>query len=163
DVDVRALPGVTPAEVDAMLDQALGDLRGRVTVESIEREEGSLTSPDTPLIDTLRRVTQALVPGSHIVPRLTVGATDAPFFGRGPRLFPPGGFPPPMASACTPLAPPTGSTRSCSTATTGASTLTASASPPRCGKRCAASSSVELGGTGVLRPPRGCTLVNAPR
>ena len=36
--------------------------------------------PDTPLIDTLRRVTQALVPGSHIVPRLTVGATDARFF-----------------------------------------------------------------------------------
>jgi acetylornithine deacetylase/succinyl-diaminopimelate desuccinylase-like protein len=82
DVDIRALPGVTPAEVDAMLDQALGDLRGRVTIESIGREEGSLTSPDTPLIDTLRRVTQALVPGSHIVPRLTVGATDARFFRR---------------------------------------------------------------------------------
>src|SRR5215470_11387211 len=82
DVDVRALPGVTPAEVDAMIDQALGDLRGRVTVDSIEREEGSLTSPDTPLIDTLRRVTQRMVPGSHIVPRLTVGATDARFFRR---------------------------------------------------------------------------------
>jgi acetylornithine deacetylase/succinyl-diaminopimelate desuccinylase-like protein len=82
DVDVRALPGVTPAEVDAMIDQALGDLRSRVTLESIEREEGSLTSPDTPLIDTLRRVTQAMVPGSHIVPRLTVGATDARFFRR---------------------------------------------------------------------------------
>jgi acetylornithine deacetylase/succinyl-diaminopimelate desuccinylase-like protein len=82
DVDVRALPGVTPAEVDAMIDEALGDLRGRVSVESLEREEGSLTSPDTPLVDTLRRVTQALVPGSHIVPRLTVGATDARFFRR---------------------------------------------------------------------------------
>jgi acetylornithine deacetylase/succinyl-diaminopimelate desuccinylase-like protein len=80
DVDIRALPGVTPAEVDTMLDEALGDLRGRVTVESLGREEGSLTSPDTPLVDTLRRVTQALVPGSHIVPRLTVGATDARFF-----------------------------------------------------------------------------------
>jgi acetylornithine deacetylase/succinyl-diaminopimelate desuccinylase-like protein len=80
DVDIRALPGVTPAEVDAMLDEALGDLRGRVAVESIGREEGSLTSPDTPLVDTLRRVTRALVPGSHIVPRLTVGATDARFF-----------------------------------------------------------------------------------
>ena len=80
DVDIRALPGVTPAEVDTMLDEALGDLRSRVTVESIGREEGSLTSPDTPLVDTLRRVTQALVPGSHIVPRLTVGATDARFF-----------------------------------------------------------------------------------
>jgi acetylornithine deacetylase/succinyl-diaminopimelate desuccinylase-like protein len=82
DVDIRALPGVTSAEVDAMLDNALGDLRTRVTVESIEREEGSLTSPDTPLVDTLRRVTEAMVPGSHIVPRLTVGATDARFFRR---------------------------------------------------------------------------------
>jgi acetylornithine deacetylase/succinyl-diaminopimelate desuccinylase-like protein len=82
DVDIRALPGVTPAEVDAMLDEALGDLRGRVAVESLEREEGSLTDPDTPLVDTLRRVTRALVPDSHIVPRFTVGATDARFFRR---------------------------------------------------------------------------------
>src|SRR5262245_42454751 len=35
DVDIRALPGVTPTEVDAMLDQALGDLRTRVTVEPV--------------------------------------------------------------------------------------------------------------------------------
>jgi acetylornithine deacetylase/succinyl-diaminopimelate desuccinylase-like protein len=82
DVDIRALPGVTPAEVDTMLAEALGDLRARVAVESLEREEGSLTSPETPLVDTLRRVTQALVPGSHIVPRLAVGATDARFFRR---------------------------------------------------------------------------------
>jgi acetylornithine deacetylase/succinyl-diaminopimelate desuccinylase-like protein len=82
DVDIRALPGVTPAEVDSMLDQALGDLRSRVSVESIGRQEGSLTDPDTPLVETLRRVTRALVPGSQIVPRLTVGATDARFFRR---------------------------------------------------------------------------------
>jgi acetylornithine deacetylase/succinyl-diaminopimelate desuccinylase-like protein len=82
DVDIRALPGVTPADVDAMLDEALGDLRARVTVDSVSREEGSLTDPDTPLVDVLRRVTRALVPGSQIVPRLTVGATDARFFRR---------------------------------------------------------------------------------
>ena len=80
DVDIRALPGVTPVDVDMMLDEALGDLRARVTVESVGREEGSLSPHDTPLIDTLKRVTRALVPGSHVVPRLTVGATDARFF-----------------------------------------------------------------------------------
>jgi acetylornithine deacetylase/succinyl-diaminopimelate desuccinylase-like protein len=80
DVDIRALPGVTPAEVDGMLDEALGELRSRVTVEALVRQEGSLTSPDTPLGDALARVTQALVPGSRIVPRLTTGATDARFF-----------------------------------------------------------------------------------
>jgi acetylornithine deacetylase/succinyl-diaminopimelate desuccinylase-like protein len=80
DVDVRALPGVGPAEVDRMLDEALGDLRPRVTVEAVVRQEGSLSSPDTPLGDALARVTRALVPGSRIVPRLTTGATDARFF-----------------------------------------------------------------------------------
>jgi acetylornithine deacetylase/succinyl-diaminopimelate desuccinylase-like protein len=80
DVDVRALPGVTPDEVDAMLDEALGDLRGRVIVSAPVRQEGSLTSPDTPLAEALARVSRALVPGSRIVPRLTVGATDARFF-----------------------------------------------------------------------------------
>jgi acetylornithine deacetylase/succinyl-diaminopimelate desuccinylase-like protein len=44
------------------------------------RQEGSLTSPDTPLAEALARVSRALVPGSRIVPRLTVGATDARFF-----------------------------------------------------------------------------------
>lgn len=80
DVDVRALPGVTPDEVDAMLDEALGDLRARVTVEAPTRQEGSLTPMDTPLVEALARVTRALLPGSRIVPRLTTGATDARFF-----------------------------------------------------------------------------------
>jgi acetylornithine deacetylase/succinyl-diaminopimelate desuccinylase-like protein len=80
DVDIRALPGVSPAEVDRMLDEALGDLRARVAVEAVVRQEGSLSSPDTPLGEALARVTRALVPGSRIVPRLTTGATDARFF-----------------------------------------------------------------------------------
>jgi acetylornithine deacetylase/succinyl-diaminopimelate desuccinylase-like protein len=80
DVDVRALPGVSPAEVDVMLDEALGELRARVTVESPVRQEGSVTPMDTPLVEALARVTRALVPGSRIVPRLTTGATDARFF-----------------------------------------------------------------------------------
>jgi acetylornithine deacetylase/succinyl-diaminopimelate desuccinylase-like protein len=80
EVDIRALPGVTPDEVDAMLAEALGDLAGRVRVEAASRDEGSLTSMDTPLADSLARVSQALVPGSRIIPRLTTGATDARYF-----------------------------------------------------------------------------------
>ena len=37
---------------------------------------------DTPLWDTLSRVTQRWYPGSETVPYLTVGATDARFFRR---------------------------------------------------------------------------------
>jgi acetylornithine deacetylase/succinyl-diaminopimelate desuccinylase-like protein len=80
DVDIRALPGVSPAEVDAMLAEALGDLADRVDVEPLSADEGSLSSPDTPLADALRRVTAALVPGSRIVPHLAPGASDARYF-----------------------------------------------------------------------------------
>jgi len=80
DVDVRALPGVTPLDVDAMLKEAVGDLASRVEIEAPRGQEGSRTSMDTPLVEALRRVTQALVPGSKIIPRLTGGATDARYF-----------------------------------------------------------------------------------
>ncbi len=80
EVDIRALPGVTPGEVDAMLAEALGDLAGRVEVSAPSADEGSLTPFETPLSDALARVTSALVPGSRIAPRLSPGATDARFF-----------------------------------------------------------------------------------
>jgi acetylornithine deacetylase/succinyl-diaminopimelate desuccinylase-like protein len=37
---------------------------------------------DTPLWDALDRVTQAFYAGSHLVPMISVGATDARFFRR---------------------------------------------------------------------------------
>jgi acetylornithine deacetylase/succinyl-diaminopimelate desuccinylase-like protein len=80
DVDVRALPGVSPLDVDAMLKEALGDLASAVEIEAPRGQEGSTTSLDTPLADALSRVTQALMPGSKIIPRLTGGATDSRFF-----------------------------------------------------------------------------------
>jgi acetylornithine deacetylase/succinyl-diaminopimelate desuccinylase-like protein len=80
DVDVRALPGVHPLDVDAMLKEALGDLASRVDIEAPRGQEGSRTPLDTPLADAMARVTQALVPGSRIIPRLTGGGTDARYF-----------------------------------------------------------------------------------
>ena len=80
EVDIRALPGVGPGEVDAMLAEALGDLAAQVVVESQCSEEGSLSSPDTPLAQALARVATTLVPGSRVLPRLAAGATDARYF-----------------------------------------------------------------------------------
>jgi acetylornithine deacetylase/succinyl-diaminopimelate desuccinylase-like protein len=80
EVDVRALPGVSPLEVDAMLKEALGDLGALVDIEAPRGQEGSRTSIATPLGAALARVTQALVPGSKIIPRLTGGGTDARYF-----------------------------------------------------------------------------------
>jgi acetylornithine deacetylase/succinyl-diaminopimelate desuccinylase-like protein len=84
DVDVRALPGVTPDEVDAMLVEALGDLAPRVEIERLRSQMGSTSAFDTPLGDALRRVATALVPGSRVVPMITTGGTDAKYFRRIP-------------------------------------------------------------------------------
>jgi acetylornithine deacetylase/succinyl-diaminopimelate desuccinylase-like protein len=80
DVDVRALPGVHPLDVDAMLREALGDLGSSVDIEAPRGQEGSRTPLGTPLVDAMARVTQAIVPGSKIIPRLTGGGTDARYF-----------------------------------------------------------------------------------
>ena len=80
DVDIRALPGVSPNDVDAMLREALGDLATRVEIEAPRSQDGTRTSIDTPLADAMGRVTRALVPGSKIIPRMTSGGTDARYF-----------------------------------------------------------------------------------
>jgi acetylornithine deacetylase/succinyl-diaminopimelate desuccinylase-like protein len=80
DVDIRALPGVTPDEVDAMLAEALGDLGPRVEIQRLRSQFGSRSSFETPLGDALRRVSAALVPGSRVVPAMTSGGTDAKYF-----------------------------------------------------------------------------------
>jgi acetylornithine deacetylase/succinyl-diaminopimelate desuccinylase-like protein len=80
DVDARALPGVSPAEVDAMLREATGDLAARVDIEALCADEGSVSPDATPLTEALSRVTAALMPGSRVVPRMMAGATDARYF-----------------------------------------------------------------------------------
>ena len=80
EVDVRALPGVSPLDVDAMLKEALGDLASRVDIEAPRSQDGSRTPLQSPLVDAMARVTQKLVPGSKIIPRMTGGGTDARYF-----------------------------------------------------------------------------------
>jgi len=82
EVDIRTLPGQTDDDVAALLAEALGDLAGRVDVEVVV-SDGSTASPiDTPLWDSLSRVSQGFYAGSQTVPYLTVGATDSRFFRR---------------------------------------------------------------------------------
>lgn len=80
EVDIRALPGVSPKDVDAMLADAIGDLGARVDVEVPCADEGSISSSETPFAEALSRVTAALVPGSRVAPRMMTGATDARYF-----------------------------------------------------------------------------------
>ena len=80
EVDVRALPGVSANEVDDMIREALGDLISRVEIEAPRSQPGTRSALQGPLVDSMRRVTQALVPGSKLIPRLTSGGTDARYF-----------------------------------------------------------------------------------
>src|SRR5690606_288198 len=61
-------------------DAALGDLADRVEVEVVESDPSTASAIDTPLWDSLERVSQGFYEGSALVPYLTVGATDARFF-----------------------------------------------------------------------------------
>ncbi len=81
-LDIRTLPGQTLPDVQAILDQALGDLADRVEMIEVHDDPSTRSPADTPLWDTLARTTQAFYAGSHLVPMLSVGATDARFFRR---------------------------------------------------------------------------------
>jgi acetylornithine deacetylase/succinyl-diaminopimelate desuccinylase-like protein len=82
ELDIRTLPGESLPDVQAMLDEALGDLADRVTLLAPHDDPSTSSPVDTPLWDTLARATQAFYAGSHLVPFLSVGATDARFFRR---------------------------------------------------------------------------------
>ena len=82
EVDIRSLPGQSGADVRAMLDEAVGDLSGRVEVLAQADDPATESPTDTPLFDALQRVAGRLHPGATVVPSLMAGATDGRFFRR---------------------------------------------------------------------------------
>ena len=81
EVDIRTLPGQTSDDVLAMLREALGDLADSVEVHA--DDDPATESPiDTPLWDTLARVSSRLCAGSALLPTFMVGATDNRFYRR---------------------------------------------------------------------------------
>jgi acetylornithine deacetylase/succinyl-diaminopimelate desuccinylase-like protein len=81
-VDIRTLPGQTGVEIEAMLGEALGDLKDSVEITAQGDDPSTESAMDTPLWDSIASVTERLVPGARVVPFVIVGATDARFFRR---------------------------------------------------------------------------------
>jgi acetylornithine deacetylase/succinyl-diaminopimelate desuccinylase-like protein len=81
-VDIRTLPGVTGPDVEKMLEEAIGDLKGDVEILAQDDNPATASPIDTALWESIRRVVEGLVPGATTVPFLVVGATDARFFRR---------------------------------------------------------------------------------
>jgi acetylornithine deacetylase/succinyl-diaminopimelate desuccinylase-like protein len=82
ELDIRTLPGQVGAEVRQMLDEALGDLASEVSIIASADDPSTASPTETPLWDSLARVSKGFYPDSQTVPFLTVGATDARFFRR---------------------------------------------------------------------------------
>ena len=86
EVDIRTLPGVEQADVDAMLAEALGDLADHVETEILQDGVATQSPMDNPLWDSVSRQTQVAYPGAKIVPGLVVGGTDARFYRQHGRI-----------------------------------------------------------------------------
>ena len=82
DIDIRTLPGEDGEPVLRMLAEAVGDLWSDCEVVFQKSNPATASPIDTPLWDTLARVTGKLVPGATTVPMILMGATDARFFRR---------------------------------------------------------------------------------
>jgi len=100
EVDIRTVPGVTDADVDAMLSDALGDLAGQVESTPLQIGEATQSPTDNPLWDILAKHVQIVYPGAKVVPGLVVGGTDARFYRhRGRVAYGAGLFSPGMSAA----------------------------------------------------------------
>jgi acetylornithine deacetylase/succinyl-diaminopimelate desuccinylase-like protein len=83
EVDIRTLPGQREEDIRAMLEEAIGpDLSPSVEISATSNDGATASPVDTPLWDSLRRVTERLAPGSTTIPFMIMGATDARFFRR---------------------------------------------------------------------------------
>ncbi|MQA08155.1 MAG: M20/M25/M40 family metallo-hydrolase [Pseudonocardiaceae bacterium] len=82
DVDARTLPGQTRGEVASEIRNALGELDPEVTIEWLHELSTTQSPLSTPVFDTVKDVTRAIVPGTELVPSLITASTDAEYFRR---------------------------------------------------------------------------------
>jgi acetylornithine deacetylase/succinyl-diaminopimelate desuccinylase-like protein len=83
DIDIRTIAGDDGPKVREMLKDAIGDDLWKDVEITAEGDNPASESPtDTPLWDTLTKISQKLVPGAETIPFLIVGATDARYFRR---------------------------------------------------------------------------------
>lgn len=80
EVDIRTLPGETSADVEANLNEALGDLRDAVTVEAIAEDPSSESPAQGPLWEALSDAMHVAYPEAAVIPSMVTGGTDSRFF-----------------------------------------------------------------------------------
>ena len=81
-LDIRVLPGARPADVDALLAEAVGDLAPHVVVEGDRWGEPSLSPTDTELYRVIEKAVGDRAGGASVLPTLGTGGTDGRFYRR---------------------------------------------------------------------------------
>ncbi|WOF23190.1 M20/M25/M40 family metallo-hydrolase [Microbacterium betulae] len=79
-LDIRVLPGVSAADVEGHLREALGDLLEHIEIEGDWFGESTLSPTDTPLFGALRDAVRRAYPHAELLPMLGVGGTDGRFY-----------------------------------------------------------------------------------
>jgi acetylornithine deacetylase/succinyl-diaminopimelate desuccinylase-like protein len=82
DLDIRTLPGVSPADVDRHLVEALGTLAGQVTIEALSDAPASRSQQGTPLYRALADAVRGAYPDAEATPVIAPGGSDNRFFRR---------------------------------------------------------------------------------
>lgn len=82
EIDIRTLPGQNEASVRALIAEVLGDLAPKVEILFTVDDPATASPVETPLWDSLEKVTGPFHAGAPLVPFFMVGATDARFFRR---------------------------------------------------------------------------------
>ena len=82
DIDVRTLPGQDEADVRAAIAEAIGDLSPKVEILFARFDPATSSPVETPLWESMARVSRRFHPGAPLVPFFMFGATDARFFRR---------------------------------------------------------------------------------
>ena len=74
--------GVEDVRAEGTDSQGKAPRRDSVEISALSDDPSTDSAIDTPLWDSIQKVTGALVPGAQMVPFMIVGATDARFFRR---------------------------------------------------------------------------------
>lgn len=82
DVDIRTLPGWTEQDVRQLIAEAVGELMQKVEILEMHDDPPTASATDTPLWQSLEKVTAGVHPDGKMIPFLMTGATDARFFRR---------------------------------------------------------------------------------
>jgi acetylornithine deacetylase/succinyl-diaminopimelate desuccinylase-like protein len=80
DVDIRTVPGTTATDVNACLEEALGNLAPHVEINTLIHNDPSASRRDTALWDVLSSNVRAAFPEAQLFADVIVGGTDARFF-----------------------------------------------------------------------------------